>query len=239
MLKIDLHVHTIASGHAQSTILEYINQAKKLKMKVLGISDHGPNNSETIVSEIYFKSLRRIPKKIGDLRILKGIEANIINVRGDIDIDDSVIERLDYVMANLHKKTSYRDLGKKTNTAAVIKTIRSGKVNIISHPFLTRDFAVDVKKVSEEACKSDVLLELNLSCLDKNKIKPATLANVKIMIAVVKQHKKKVIIGSDAHNIWELADDFSLKGLQKQIGLTDNLVINNYPRELFKLLKIV
>jgi putative hydrolase len=45
MLKIDLHIHTIASGHAQNTILEFINQAKDLKMEVIGISDYGRGNS--------------------------------------------------------------------------------------------------------------------------------------------------------------------------------------------------
>jgi len=80
MLKIDLHIHTVASGHAHNTILEYMNQAKKLKMKAIGISDHGPNVS----SELYFRTLRRIPRKIGGLLIFKGIEANIINENGDI-----------------------------------------------------------------------------------------------------------------------------------------------------------
>ena len=92
--------------------------------------------------------------------------------------------------------------------------------------------------MSEEACKNNVLLELNLYYLSKSKNNPDIIPNIKIMVDVVKQYKKKFIIGSDAHNIWELADDSSLKAIKKQIGLTDNLIINNYPQELFKLLKI-
>jgi putative hydrolase len=238
MLKIDLHLHTVASGHAQSTVLEYVNQAKKLKMKVIGISDHGPGNTETIVSEIYFMTLKRLPKKIGSLRLLRGIEANIINKNGDIDINDSVIKGLDYVMANFHKNTNYHDQGKNLNTEVMIKTIRSGKVNIISHPFLNKLFPLDLKKISEEACRNNVLLELNLSALAKSRKEDYILPNVRIMLGVVKKFKKKVIIGSDSHNIWELADDSYLQAVKKKISLTDNLAINNYPRELFKLLKI-
>ena len=37
---IDLHTHTIASGHAYSTLQENIDQAKKKGLKVLGTSDH-------------------------------------------------------------------------------------------------------------------------------------------------------------------------------------------------------
>lgn len=238
MLKIDLHLHTVASGHAQSTVLEYVNQAKKLKMKVIGISDHGPGSTEAVGSYIYFLAIGRIPRYIDGLRVLKGIEANVVNNKGEIDVSDRVIERLDYVMVNFHNDTPYHDQGKKRNTEVIIKTIRSGKVNIISHPFLTKAFPVDLKKICETACQNNVLLELNLHALAKSRNEEYILPNVKIMLDVVKKFKKKVIVGSDAHNIWELADDSYLKKVKKQIGLADDLVINNYPRELFKLLKI-
>ncbi|MFH0856616.1 MAG: PHP domain-containing protein [bacterium] len=158
MLKIDLHLHTVASGHAYNTILEYINHAKKLKMKIIGISDHGPGSGE--LSEIYFKCLRRIPRFVDKVMILRGIEANIINEKGDIDISDKVIKRLDYVMANFHEETPYNNLGIEKNTAALIKTIKSGKIKIISHPFYNKAAPVDMRPVSEEACKKDVLLEI-------------------------------------------------------------------------------
>ena len=87
MLKIDLHLHTIASGHAYSTINEYIVQAKKNRMKIIGLADHGPVCSETIISEVYFKLMDRIPRTINGIRVLKGIEANINN-NGGIDISD-------------------------------------------------------------------------------------------------------------------------------------------------------
>ncbi len=38
---IDLHNHTVASGHAYSTVEELISRAKR-RLKVLGISDHTP-----------------------------------------------------------------------------------------------------------------------------------------------------------------------------------------------------
>ena len=37
---IDLHVHTISSGHAYSTILENVIAAKEAGLKYVGISDH-------------------------------------------------------------------------------------------------------------------------------------------------------------------------------------------------------
>lgn len=237
MLKTDLHIHTIASGHAQNTILEYIEQAKKLKMKIIGISEHGPNNEETIVSEVYFGTLSRMPKCINGIRVMKGIEANILS-GGKLDISDKNINRLDYVMGNVHPYSGYKNRGKEGNTKTIISAIKSGKINVITHPFWTRIFDMDMKKISEEACKHNVLLEVNIHYATKYDEQPFVIPNLKIIIDTVKKYKKKIIIGSDSHNIWELGDDRPIKEVKKIIGLTDDLIINNHPKELFKILKI-
>jgi putative hydrolase len=238
MLKIDLHIHTVASGHAQNTILEFINQAKDLKMEVIGISDHGPGKTDVFLCESYFRTLPRIPDVVSGVRVLKGVEANIINGDGDIDIDEKAIKNLDYVMANFHENCGYEDCGKEGNTQAMIKMIESGKVDIITHPTSTKPYETDLKKICEAACQNDVLLELNLARLHSRKIKPETISNLKTMIEIAKRHGKKIIAGSDAHNIWELGDDSLLLPIKNEIGLTDDLIINNYPEELFRFLGV-
>lgn len=237
MLKIDLHLHTIASGHAHNTILEYINQAKVLKMKMIGFSDHGSSMDGVAVNEWYFQVIKRIPAFVGGVRILKGIEANIINKKGGLDIDDKIIaEDLDFIIANLHEKTKYRDLGIKGNTESVVNAIKSGKINILSHPF-SIFYKVDTDVVYEEACLHNVLLELNLFRL-KKAMKTGSLLEVKKMIQVVRKYKKKIIVNSDAHNIWEMGDDSILEKAKNKIGLTKDLIINNYPKELNQLLRV-
>jgi Histidinol phosphatase and related hydrolases of the PHP family len=238
MLKIDLHIHTIASGHAQNTILEFINQAKKLKMKVIGISDHGPGSKEEHISRGYFQTLDRLPETINGIRVLKGVEANIINENGELDVGENETKHLDYVMANFHDCTGYENQGIEKNTASFIRAIKSGKINIITHPTFTEPFTTDLSALCAAACENNVLLELNLARLNKKKIEPNTIANIKTMIAIAKKYGKKIIIGSDSHNIWELADDSLLIPIKEEIGLTDDLIINNYPQELFQLLKI-
>lgn len=238
MLKIDLHLHTIASRHAHNTILEYINQAKKLKMKVIGISDHGPGNGGSLVNRTFLNCLSRIPRVVNGIRVLKGVEADVVTNNGEIDVDDEMVNKLDFVIANIHENAIYSDQGKKKNTETMIKAIKLGKIDIISHPFWTRIFDYDMKKTSEEACKNNVLLEIDLHYLAQAPKWPFVIPNLKTMIEVVKKYKKKVIVNSDAHNIWELADDSILKKYKKEIGLTDDMIINNYPKELFKLLKI-
>jgi putative hydrolase len=242
MLKIDLHIHTIASGHAHNTILEYINQAQKLGMDTIGISEHGPSNNETIVTEVYFLTIGRLPRVINGVRVLRGIEANIIDQDGNIDISDNALGRLDYVMANFHDNTTYKDLGIEGNTEVMIKTINSGKINIITHPFHTQIFNFDIERVVEVACRKSVLLEIDLQYINKYLKRPEKYSecfeNIKRVVESVKKYNKKLIVNSDSHNIWELGDDSYLEKIKDQIDLPDEMIINNYPDELFKLLKI-
>jgi putative hydrolase len=238
MLKYDLHIHTVASGHAHNTLLEYINQAKGLKMKAIGISEHGPSMDGAAINETYFRVLERLPETVHGVRILRGIEANIIDSKGSIDISEKVIGKLDYVMASLHRGTPYKEKGKKMNTKATINAIRSGKIDILTHPFYLKDFDMDVEEIFAEACAHNVMLEINLAYVKGRKIQSDTIENLKKMISIVKKCGKKIIVGSDAHNIWELADDSGLKKIKNKIGLTNDLIINNYPKELFAQLDI-
>jgi len=237
-MKIDLHIHTVASGHAHNTILEYLTMAKKLKMSAIGISEHGPFCPDVMINEAYFRVLERLPRKVDGVLVLRGIEANIIDAKGNLDISDKLIERLDYVMAGLHEIKNVKDRGMKKNTGAVVNAIRSGRIDIITHPFFTKEFSLDIEKISNEACAHNVLLELNISCLQGRKNQKDTLPNLKKMIAIAKKWKKKIIVGSDAHNIWELGEDTPLRKIKNKIGLTDGMIINNNPQKLLDFLEI-
>lgn len=239
MLKIDLHLHTIISGDSHNTIFEYINQAKKLKMKVIGFSEHGPSLFMSQNNRIYLGNLRRIPERIYSVRILRGVEANIINTKGELDIPDKTLDKLDYVIANIHRGSAYKANSIRNNTNALVNAIKSGKITIISHPFVTKGYPIDLKVVCEEACKNEVLLEVDIAYIIKRKITSETIPNLKMMIDIVKKFGKKVIVNSDSHNIWELGDDSVLtENLKKEIGLTDKMIINNYPKELEKFLGV-
>ena len=98
---IDLHNHTIASGHAYSTMEEMISRAKKKGVKILGISDHAPA-LEGGPNIFYFGNLFVVPREIDGLILLKGVEANILDFEGNIDVPERFLKRLDYAIASLH-----------------------------------------------------------------------------------------------------------------------------------------
>lgn len=53
-IELDVHTHTIASGHAFSTLQEMAQAAADKGLKVLGITEHSPGVPGTC-HPIYFK----------------------------------------------------------------------------------------------------------------------------------------------------------------------------------------
>ena len=84
-IELDLHTHTIASGHAFSTLQEMAMAASTAGLKLLGITEHSsgiPGSCEPI----YFRNLHVVPRTMYGVRLLLGAEINILNTNGDIDL---------------------------------------------------------------------------------------------------------------------------------------------------------
>ena len=220
---IDLHCHTISSGHAYSTISENIEEAVKCKLKFLGMSDHAPNMPGA--SHLFhFYNLKAIPKEIESVKILKGVEANIIDYDGNIDIPDDLGEKLDYVIASMHPPcVAFGSI--EENTRAVIKAMNNKYVKIIGHPDDSR-YPLDYEKIVKYAKEKNVLLEVNNSSLNSDGYRAGALDNYKIMLNLCKKYKVKVILGSDAHISYAVGKFHNCEKLLKEINFPDELVIN-------------
>ncbi len=233
MLKIDLHIHTTFSGHAYGSFYEVINEARRKKMKIIAITDHGPSMPGSASWIHFWMGGERVPK-YKDLKILWGCEANLINGKSELDLEPRIQKKLDVLMFGVHYACPYKDLGIKKNTEAVISALKNPYVKIFTHPTNSRP-DIDFEKVCRATLDNGVLLELNLAYLKKADKEKLIL--FKKMIDIVKANKKKLIVNSDAHFIHEIGDDAILKKHWKKLGLTKELIINNYPDELMKFLK--
>ena len=100
-VEIDTHTHTLASGHAYNTLNEMAQAAADKGLKGLAITEHAPEMPGTC-HLFYFQNLRIVPRKKYGIELLLGTELNIMNVRGETDLPDSVLERLDIAIASIH-----------------------------------------------------------------------------------------------------------------------------------------
>ena len=83
---LDTHTHTLASGHAYNTITEMITSAKDMGIELLGITDHGPAMPGSSHG-FYFSNFRVIPRQYDNLRLSLGVELNILDYNGNIDLE--------------------------------------------------------------------------------------------------------------------------------------------------------
>ena len=83
----DIHTHSVASGHGTScTISDMAKAASRKGLKLLGITDHGP---ATLASGTpsYFRSLTYSPRKRFGVDLFYGIELNILDTDGRVDLE--------------------------------------------------------------------------------------------------------------------------------------------------------
>ncbi len=232
MLKIDLHIHTLHSGHAYGSFYDVINEAMRKKMDIIAITDHGPDLLGAS-SKYHFNIGHRKPE-YKNLKILWGCEANIIDTKGNIDLSLETQKKLDIVLVGFHKVSKYKDAGIKGNTKAMINALKNPNIKILTHPTHPQH-QYDYTKVFQASLDNNVLLELNLSYLKNSNEEKLIL--FKKMIDMTRKAGKKIIVNSDAHFIHEIGDDAILKKYWKKLGLNKDIIINNYPKELMKLLE--
>ncbi len=98
---VDIHSHTLASTHAYSSIHDYIAAARAKGIQLFATTDHGPEMADA-PHFWHFINLRVLPRMVDGVGILRGIEANIQNVFGEIDCNERMHAGLDIVLAGLH-----------------------------------------------------------------------------------------------------------------------------------------
>ena len=91
---LDAHTHTVASGHAYSSLQEMAKAAADMGLEVLGITEHGPSVPGTCPT-LYFKNMFVVPRRMYGVRLLMGCEINILDTKGSLDLTDEQIGWLD------------------------------------------------------------------------------------------------------------------------------------------------
>lgn len=225
---VDLHTHSINSGHAFHTIDELIKTAKKRNIQYLGITEHGSSMAGT--SHLgYFEMLPEFPKRVNGVNVYMGVEANILNTDGLIDIPVETQNKLNLIIVGLHKQTPYVTNNKTANTQAIISAIEANKVHIISHP-INMSFEIDLYDVVTCAIKNNVLIELNNRTFQSltNKM----IAEYRNMILHLKSHNFPIVLNSDAHMTYDIGNIKNILKLFSELNLDEKMILNYHPEQI-------
>ncbi len=218
----DLHNHTEASGHAYSSVEEIAREAKKKGLKYIGITDHGPElPGEPDLSHI--ENIKELPLNIHGVQILKGVEANIVDQEGNLDVPESYIENLDIVLAGLHN-ISDESWNREGNTRALLNTMENEDVDIITHPG-NPDFPIDRESFVLGAKESETLVEINNSSFVKSRAGSSKYC--KEIALLCKKYGVPVIINSDSHISRDVGETDQALKLLKSIDMPKDLIVNS------------
>ena len=196
-LKGILHCHSTYSD-GSLTVEELALACRDAGYSYVGLTDH--SQTAAYAGGLTADDLQRqadevdaVNAKLNGFRVLKGVEADIL-ASGEVDFPESVLERLDFVIASVHTRFS---LNRDDMTARILAALDNPYVSILGHPtgrlLLTRDpYPLDLKAVIEKAARLGVALEINADPhrldLDWRYLREARSAGARISI------------GADAHN---------------------------------------
>ena len=221
---LDVHTHTIASGHAFSTMQEMAQAAAEKGLQLLGITEHAPGIPGTC-APIYFKNLRCVPRQMYGVELMLGVELNILNYQGDIDMEEELLSRLDLRIAGIHS-LCYTPGTTDENTNAMIGAIRNPWVDIISHPG-DGTASLHFEPIVLAAKEHHTLLEINNSSLNPIRQKVAARDNNLEILRLCKRYETPVILGSDAHISFDIANYDHLHELLRLTEFPEALIMND------------
>ncbi|MBR3857623.1 MAG: phosphatase [Bacteroidaceae bacterium] len=225
-LKLDVHTHTVMSGHAYSTLQEMVAAAQQKNLDILGITEHAPGIPGTC-NPIYFRNLHVVPRRFGNLRLLLGAELNILDTKGTLDLDEYYYKMLDIRIAGIHL-LCWEGGTVEENTQGMINAIRNPWTQIISHP---GDGTAELlfEPIVLAAKESKTLLEINNSSLNPNRNKETALRNNLEILRLCKRYEVPVVLSSDAHISYAIADYSFIWPLLQETEFPDQLIMNYFP----------
>ena len=222
-LLADTHIHTLASGHAYSTVDEILREAGRKEMKLVAITDH-TSGMPAGAHDYHFMNLRVFPKEMYGVRVLTGAEVNIMDYEGNIDASKEVMEAVDLVIASLHPPCiGFSD--EATLTRCIEKVMENPLINIIGHPGDAR-YPLDFERIVKKAKETGTLLEINNASLKPSSFRPGVRENLKKMLHLCMRYETKVIVGSDAHIFFETGALEESEGLLSELDFPEALVLN-------------
>ena len=237
----DEHTHARYS-HGRGTVGNMVLAAKDRGLKEVAITDHGPGHlfgvgiaHLGIIDRI--KEEAKLWEDRTGVRVLVGLEANVVDLDGRLDVDDRSISRLDILIVGLHtwvrpgnlpslwhfylqvpiarrvRSRRVRDL----NTRALVRAASRYPVAFISHPGLHMD--IDTQLLAKECRKYGTALEINTSH------NHTTLEYIKVAAST----GVDFVISSDAHDPLRVGDFAKGVGLAERAGLRPEQILNTRP----------
>ncbi len=162
----DLHMHTVYSD-GRDSVAGMVHASRALGYRYMAITDHSPTARASRVLTLeriaaQAEEIAAVRALAPDITILQGIECDI-QEDGSLDVPDSVLERLDIVLASMHESFGH-------SPARILqryeRVLRHPLVNVITHPANRAPgrqpgYALAFARLFEEAARTGTAVEID------------------------------------------------------------------------------
>ena len=232
---LDTHAHTIVSGHAYNTIREMAQMAKEKGLEAFALTEHAPQMPGTC-HEFYFQNLHIVPREMYGVRLFMGVELNIMNEKGEVDLPESTLCQMDIAIASIHGPCYKGERTEEAITAAYLAAMENPLIHIIGHPDDGR-YEVDYEALVQGAKEYGKILELNNHSMDPDCSRSNAVENDTIMLNYCKKYQVPIVMDSDAHFDTLIGEFDMARELLTKLDFPEELVLNRSAEEMKKYLK--
>ena len=169
------------------------------------------------------------------IELMLGAEINILDAKGNLDADEALMKRLDIRIAGIHL-LCYEHGTKEENTYGMVQAIRHPYIQIISHPG-DGTALLDFEPMVLASKECGTLLEINNSSLKPTRNKVDARDNNRELLRLCKRYEVPVILGSDAHISFDIANYEYLYPLLQETEFPEELIVNRSVEVFKKCLK--
>lgn len=218
----DLHTHTLCASHAFHTALEMAAEAEKLGYRALALTDHAPSMPDS-PHIWHFGNWNTMPRVIGNVTMLYGVEVNVMDTKGGLDLPDRMLATQDWVVASIHSPCVPGLLTEKEANRLWLGVAENPYVDCIGHSE-QQHYRYDYDLVTKAFAKNNKVVELNGNSF---LVRKDGIPNMRALLKACLKNGCRISLDTDAHSIRQLQDNMSaLFGLVEEIGFPQELIVN-------------
>ncbi|MBQ0090450.1 MAG: PHP domain-containing protein [Prevotellaceae bacterium] len=237
-LTADYHTHTVYSvvgpyKHAKGTIMENVAAAHEQGLTELAITDHGPKEFYGLDSRKLGQmraEIKEAQEKYPDVKVLLGVEANIMDSPNGLDVEPEHIADYDFINAGYHYGVprchmisnwisfhlpcpqSFKDRVSRKNTELALRALKNNTIKILTHPGDKAYF--DMSALAKACEETGTLVEINA------RHKRPNVEDIKQMA----KYAVDFIISSDAHRPEHVGRYVKTVALALEAGVIERVV---------------
>lgn len=230
----DLHTHTLSATHAYHTLEEMAAGAAALGYAALAVTDHGPAMPDA-PHLWHFINQTALPRTLHGVAMLYGVEANVMDTKGGLDLGSSQLREMDWVVASIHSPCVPGLLTLREATRLWLAVAENPDVDCIGHSE-QQNYRYDYDLVTKAFARNHKVVELNGNSVN---VRRDGIPNMRLLLAACLKNGCHVSLDTDAHSVYQLSRNMPpLLELLAELDFPQELVVNASRQNLVNELKL-